>query len=251
MQPGDPAFDAVRQFDKDRFLATLFAPEDKQQHLFALHAFNVEITRVPLLVSEPQIGEIRLQWWHDTVESIFRDEPQDHPIAAALAQTIRHCGLSKVPLLNLIEAHRFDLYSDPMPTILDLEGYLGETSSVLVQLACQILSPDDAVKAPEASGYAGVAYGLAQLLSDFPRHRTLCPPQTKVDDLLSLASERWQHVQDLHADLPEKLKPAFLHTTLAPLYLRFAKRHAMTLETKGFIVPQWRRQWALWRNARK
>ncbi|MGC2781200.1 MAG: squalene/phytoene synthase family protein, partial [Bradyrhizobium sp.] len=36
----------VREADKDRFLASLFAPADKRHHLFALYAFNLEIARV-------------------------------------------------------------------------------------------------------------------------------------------------------------------------------------------------------------
>ena len=36
----------VRTSDKDRFLASLFAPADARPHLFALYAFNLEIARV-------------------------------------------------------------------------------------------------------------------------------------------------------------------------------------------------------------
>ena len=38
-------FDLVRSHDKDRFLATLFAPESQQPHLLALYAFSLEIAR--------------------------------------------------------------------------------------------------------------------------------------------------------------------------------------------------------------
>ena len=51
--------------DRDRYLADLFAPADARPHLFALHAFNVEIARVRGKVSEPMPGEIRLQWWRE------------------------------------------------------------------------------------------------------------------------------------------------------------------------------------------
>ena len=55
----------VRAADKDRFLATLFAPADKRGPLFALYAFNAEITSVRERAREPMPGEIRLQWWRD------------------------------------------------------------------------------------------------------------------------------------------------------------------------------------------
>ena len=55
----------MREADKDRFLATLFAPAKYRRALFALYAFNVEIARVRELAREPMPGEIRLQWWRD------------------------------------------------------------------------------------------------------------------------------------------------------------------------------------------
>ena len=55
----------VREADKDRFVATLFAPQKYRRALHALYAFNVEIARVREVAREPMPGEIRLQWWRD------------------------------------------------------------------------------------------------------------------------------------------------------------------------------------------
>jgi 15-cis-phytoene synthase len=82
----DHCFDLVRSGDKDRFLASLFAPDDKRPHLLALYAFNLEVTRIADLVSEPQIGVIRQQWWRDTIESIYQGNAVDHPVAGPLAR---------------------------------------------------------------------------------------------------------------------------------------------------------------------
>ena len=50
----------VREVDRDRYLATLFAPAEHRDALYALYAFNVEIARVRELAREPLPGEIRL-----------------------------------------------------------------------------------------------------------------------------------------------------------------------------------------------
>ena len=42
----------VRAADRDRFLATLFAPRERRGALFALYAFNVEIARVREVVRD-------------------------------------------------------------------------------------------------------------------------------------------------------------------------------------------------------
>src|SRR5262249_19947316 len=78
----------LRAADKDRFLATLFAPAEHRDALFALYAFNVEIARVREVVHEPVAGEIRLQWWSDVLDDAGRGEVAAHPVAAALLATI-------------------------------------------------------------------------------------------------------------------------------------------------------------------
>jgi len=55
--------------------------------------------------------------------------------AGGLSAAIEKGALPKHALHNLIAAREFDLYDDPMPTLSDLEGYLGETSSSLIQMA--------------------------------------------------------------------------------------------------------------------
>lgn len=164
-------FELVRQADKDRFLATLFAPEATQPHLMALYAFNTEISRIRESVSEPQLGEIRLAWWRDTIAGLYAGVPGDHPVAQALAPAIEAGSLPMQPFLGMIEARQFDLYDDPMPTMGDLEGYLGETSSSLIQLAAMILVGPNARTLGGAAGLAGVAYGLAGLLRSLPIQR--------------------------------------------------------------------------------
>ncbi len=54
--------------DRDRFLASLFAPAEHRGALHALYAFNVEIARVREVAREPLPGEIRLQWWSEVVD---------------------------------------------------------------------------------------------------------------------------------------------------------------------------------------
>ncbi len=156
----DHCQELVATGDKDRYLSCLFAPLAARQHLFALYAFNIEIARIRDAVSEPQIGLVRQQWWLDTIDGIYKGDTPDHPVAQALADAVKAASLPKQPLHNLITAREFDLYDDAMPSLGDLEGYLGETSSALIQMASLILG----AAAPEAAGLAGVAHGLAGIL---------------------------------------------------------------------------------------
>ena len=79
--------DIVRLRDRDRYLSTFFAPDDKRPHLLALYAFNAEILKVRNTVSEPNLGMIRLQWWRDTIEGIYAGNPvPGYAVAEALAR---------------------------------------------------------------------------------------------------------------------------------------------------------------------
>src|SRR5215470_2908218 len=158
----------VRDTDKDRFLATLYAPANRRGPLFALYAFNAEVARVRDAIRQPMAGEIRLQWWRDALERPGSGEVRGNPVAAALLDSIIRFRLPVHSLLDLIEARSFDLYDDPMPTLAALEGYAEKTSSALIDVATRILDRPPADLAPIRE--AGVAYAITGLLRAFPYH---------------------------------------------------------------------------------
>jgi 15-cis-phytoene synthase len=234
------ALATVREGDKDRFLATLFASPDQQAGLWPIYAFAVDVARIPARVSEPQLGEIRLQWWRDTVEALTTPPLPDHPLAAALARVVLAFNLPTAPLVAMLEARRFDLYSDQAETQAQVEGYFGETESALFQLATLIVAPAAAVDAANAAGHAGVAFGLARSLA----HPTLLAKLLHAyGDVAALKQSAGDHLEQARAglaQLPPAVLPAFLPLAVVPLYLKAEA-----------TPPQWRRQWQIWRAARK
>jgi phytoene synthase len=266
----------VRAADKDRYLASLFAPTEARPHLHALHAFAGEIARVRAAArGEALPGEIRLQWWRDVLAGEAWGEVSAHPVAAALLDTVTRYALPKERIVALIDAHAFDLYDDAMASLADLDAYAERTSGALFALAAHILGGKDGAEASAAAvASAGIAWGVAQRLRSFPRdlaHRQLYVPL----DLLAQHGVTRGEVEARHStaglraaltalrdharaavarfaaaapDIPEPCAPAFLITALAPQLLTRldgAAAHPFT----EVEVPQWRRQWALWRAA--
>jgi 15-cis-phytoene synthase len=137
----------VHNSDRDRFIATLFAPVQRRAGLHALYAFNLEVARVRDIAREAMPGEIRLQWWREVLQRQREGEASASPTAVALLSTIEAYRLPVNALLTLIEARRFDLYSEPMVTIAQLEDYAIKTSSALFEMAAQILGADAAAAA--------------------------------------------------------------------------------------------------------
>src|SRR5690242_4625613 len=113
----------VRNADRDRFIATLFAPAHDRDALYALYAFDLEVARVRDRAREAPAGEIRLQWWHEVLAGDRRDEAMANPVSASLLNTIQNHQLSVNTLLALLEARRFDLYDEQMQTMNELEDY--------------------------------------------------------------------------------------------------------------------------------
>jgi len=267
--------DLVRSVDRDRYLATLFAPEQARDGLFALYAFNVEILRVRAVAREPMPGEIRLQWWREVLSGERADEARAHPIAASLSTIVSTHHLPAEKLADLVKAHRFDVYNDAMATFADLNSYAAQTAGTIFELAAQILTGDSSPAMAGLASEAGNAQTLADILALLPRHagrRQLFIPLDTLrhygvdpEDIFAMHATRelravlaeirlrarlhLAQVGSTGPELPRDARPAFL--SLAPLWqwLRDMERAGY----EPFKPPQvssWRRQWRIWRAAK-
>jgi len=79
----------VQSQDPDRFLLAQFAPFERREVLYALFAFNHEIAKTREVVSETQLGLIRLQWWREAIEGVYNGEVLEHEVVKALANAIQ------------------------------------------------------------------------------------------------------------------------------------------------------------------
>ncbi len=75
----------VRARDRDRYLATLYAPAAARPALFALHALDLELAAVVATTTEAMLGEIRLAWWREALTRLDTAPPPAQPVLAALA----------------------------------------------------------------------------------------------------------------------------------------------------------------------
>jgi phytoene synthase len=264
----------VREADRDRYLAALFAPAEHRDALFALYAFNVEISRVRDLAREPMPGEIRLQWWREALAGEREGEASAHPVTAALRATLAHYGFVATPLFELIDAHSFDLYDEPMATVADLELYAIRTQSPLFAMAAGFLAAGRAP--PETFTLdASVAITIGKILSDLPRHtarqqlyvplelldrhhvtpqqvfaaQVSAPLLAALAEMRALARRHLAAAQATLAFAPPEILPPFLPLALVGPQLRRMER-ADYAPFQFAPMPSWRRQWLLWRAAR-
>jgi 15-cis-phytoene synthase len=263
----------VREADKDRFLASLFAPAEKRRELFALYAFNLEIAGVQRKIREPFAGEVWLQYWHDVISGIR--EPGGNPVALSLLESIGRNALPGQLLLDIIEAHRFDIYDESFPRFDDLEQYARKTASRLIELAMRILGEPDAAER-DLAHHGGIAYAITGLLRSFAFHASrgkvyvpedllaahavtaaeivAARPSPQLRDALAQlrrqARHRLERVADALPGLQDRLLPAMLSLALVRSYLARMERADYDPFRTPVDLPQWRKQWLLWRAAR-
>lgn len=157
--------ETVRKHDPDRFLLSLFAPPDKRAALLALYAFNYEIAKTREVVTETQLGLIRLQWWRDALAGVYaQDKILEHQTLQPLAEAIKSYDLPREAFDNLIYAREFDL-EDRLPSTLDgMVKYAEYTSAPLLDLSLRVMG-----ETGEAEKIAA-AYALTGLLRAVPVH---------------------------------------------------------------------------------
>ena len=240
----------MRALDRDRYLAALFAPADRRADLFALYAFNIEIAGVREAVSEPMLGEIRLQWWREAIAAIHDGAPGPHPVALALAQAVAAHRLPRAALDTMIDARGFDLDDTPPATLAALEDYAAGTAAALCRLALCALGADTD-DATRAAHHAGIAWALTGLLRAIPFHarqrRCYLPADlmaaagTDSAKLFALkphgalavvarhvadrAREHMAEARALRQTVPGKARAAVLPLVLADAYLRRMARN--------------------------
>ena len=267
---------ALRDTDRDRYLACLLAPAEKRGALAALYAFYAEIARVRDVVREALPGEIRLQWWRDLLEGTSDGDAAANPLAAGLLACIAEHRLPVAVLTDMIEARIFDLYNDPMESRSALEGYAGETASALIQLASLVLDPQKAPQSAVAAGHAGVAQTVAGSLLMLPIHRrrgqvylpadllaaTGLSPEALIDGsdgqaaaraveaFVGLGREHLAKARAAGGIAPEN-RAAFLTAALVRPVLDAAERAGAAVLERPIQSPQWRRQWWMWRALRR
>ncbi|HSJ39433.1 MAG TPA: squalene/phytoene synthase family protein, partial [Xanthobacteraceae bacterium] len=156
----------MRKADRNRYLAALFAPADRRGALFSLYAFDIEISRLRDVAHEPMPGEIRLQWWREVLEGVRAGEAAANPLAASLLATLARHRLTPGKLTDLVEAHRFDIYDDPMPTLAALQSYASNTAGAIFDYATRVLGE----ASEEIAIEAGQAQTIADVIALLPRH---------------------------------------------------------------------------------
>ena len=209
----------------------------------------------------------------DVVDRSRASEAAAHPVAAALLDTITKADLSRAIVGDLIDARRLSLYDEPPADVAALDRHLIALRGTPIRLAARVLGETNET-VETAAAEAGVALGIMDLLLALPQtsesRRVLLPvdllsrygvSQGEIDagrstpgaalvlaDLRAMARARIAALRAKRKQLGNA-GPAFMTASLVEPRLKLNETH----DPFGVQVdlPQWRRQWILWRASRR
>ncbi|XP_065913694.1 NADH dehydrogenase (ubiquinone) complex I, assembly factor 6-like [Dysidea avara] len=235
----------VRKHDYEHYLCGLLTPGGVRDTVFALRAFNVETSQIRDSVTEKHIGKMRLQFWRDTIDSIFKNgSPPEHPVAMALAHVTKHRKLSKLWFTRLLNAREHNLEDHPFHYTREIEEYAENTNGALLYLTLECFGVQD-VTADHAASHLGKAETIVTLLraaSYYRSCRRVCIPmdvlmrhgasqedfvrgeltpalKEATFDFASLANTHLLKAQSLRGQIPSNSIPAFLPAVACESFL--------------------------------
>lgn len=270
---------AVRQHDHDRYLTALFAKPERREELFALYAFNHEVAKTSEVVSESIIGQIRLQWWRDALESLLGGNLRQHYVLQGLEQAAKEGRLAGPELERLIDARERDLEARQPQDLEEFEAYAEATGATLLRAALGLLelAPDHHRDLYRAARHIGIAYATVGILRAVPFHAArrqiflpedhlavagvdtpqlleLQPQERLSGVVMRLSARAQEHLDEARKLIPSSKDgaPVLLHGSLAGLYLeRLASVHYDPFSPKAGLAPpsrMLRLTWLCWRG---
>jgi len=244
----DYCAEQVRAYDYNRYFAATFAPYPVRRGLTALYAFNLEIASVRERVSEFLLGEMRLQWWRETVGGIYQGTVRNHAVVEELAWAIGEFDLPRKNFDRMIDGRMFDLGDAPPEDFQALEKYISATAGELVCLALAVCGLPEG---RERGEHFGRIWGMAGVLRALPYHaaqrriylpndllRAQClavegiierKPGADPSPVVRIVVDRIRGIAASTDRLPSKIRPALSYVAIATAYLH-------RLEKAGYDV---------------
>ena len=270
--------ESARRLAPDFYLSALLAPNKVKDDLIALAAFKGTIESICFKVSEPLIGDMRLQWWCDWFETSQGNGQSGNPIADAMASVMARNNLADALIQRMLNAQRTHIYSEPVTSLKNVFLDLVNADGMAFACAAQILGEPVTIELLMATAAAGRAYGTARMITRLRDHAArgywplLGAPGEKsqnqpayassylvfdeerraerresVDLAIAAARRQLHHAMTIRDHLPRGLRALFLPLALVEPYFKcFESQTGDPLMMRVDISPLARR-WLLWR----
>lgn len=203
----------LRQRDEDRWLAARYAPPPLRRRLTALYAFHGELRAIPGRVTEPALGEIRVQWHRDALEELRAGKnPRAHPVIEEIATADLANADIQQWIDAAVDASARPLYGEGFSDTEDFFRWLGHAEGAIDAAAVAICGGDETLCAVVQE--TGAAFAAA-------REGAVLAPS---DDYRAHAASIWRRATPVFRVAQDACAPAMAHLFLTPAYLKRGAR---------------------------
>ena len=267
----------ARTHARDQWLSALYANANARGALFALASFDYEIRRALKRAHNPTLAAIRLAWWRETISGERPTEAAGVPVMLALVTAIDAYALPQAWFEAMLDARFHEIAPDDDFNLATFRTFADESEGARLKLAARIAAGGTDLDSAGAHAPAGMALALTRLLKELPLKAGSAPTLIPADvaarhgasaddfhvrratpgviaacaELRALARDELVEAERrLKSSAPEVL-PAFI--PLGPLRLdldRLERNGARPFDAVSEASPL-RRQWAIWRWARR
>lgn len=140
-----------------------------------IRAFNIEVARIPDMVSNPTVGSFRMQFWRDTINATFDAQPPAEPVALLLASVLANYKMNKSWFMRLITTREHTLTHPGYTNLAELETYAENTYSTVLYLTLSAY-PLKSLTMDHLASHIGKAAGICAILRGFPLLAFPTPP---------------------------------------------------------------------------
>jgi 15-cis-phytoene synthase len=267
----------ARAESRDQWLGALYASGRARDGLNALAAFDHEIRQAPLRARDPNLAAMRLAWWRGIIAGERTDEAAGSPVALALSAAIDAYALPTAWLEAMLDARLQELAPQDDFNLAAFRAFADESEGARLRLASLIATGGHELDQADAHAPAGMALALARLLQQLPFKAGSAPTLIPADvaarhganlsefdarrlsagviaacaELRGLAREELVEAERRLRGLSLAILPAFVPLGALRLDLeRLDRNAARPFDGAGEASPL-RRQWAIWRWARR
>lgn len=165
-----------RTSDYDAHLIRRFVPSPVQDTYAALRALNLELVRLPEIVSNPAIGALRIKFWQESIDKTFAGIPPREPICILLHQALM--GLEaragsatkksiKFWVSRLVKTREKYMDGRPYTNLAALEDYAENTYSTMMYATLASM-PLRSMHIDHLASHIGKACGIIAVLRGIP-----------------------------------------------------------------------------------
>ena len=146
------------------YYSFLFLPPQRRRAITALYAYCREIDDVVDEIEDQNLARVKLAWWRNEIEQMYRSNPQ-HPVTRALEPCVLPYCLNQTRLEEILDGMEMDLMQTRYLDFQSLQRYCHLVAGVVGLCAADIFGrTEDATL--DYAAKLGIAFQLTNIIRD-------------------------------------------------------------------------------------